>query len=69
VREAEAGEAPSSAFPPGVGSSQGGLAQLSEWLGVNASSSSRRGSPRREPRAQESNDLRVLVSNVGCKGR
>jgi len=42
---------------------------LSGWLGAKASSASRRRSPRRKPRAQESSDLRVRVSNVGCRDR
>jgi hypothetical protein len=65
----EAGEAPSSADPPGVGLPQGGLTPRSGWHGANALGSLRRRSSRRELRARESGDIRVLVSSVGCRGR
>jgi hypothetical protein len=65
----EAGEATSNADPPGVGLPQGGLTPRSGWLRGSRSGSSRRRSSRRKLRARESSDFRVLVSNVGCRGR
>lgn len=58
----EAGEAPSSAAPPGVGLLRGGPAPLSGWHRGSRSGTSRRRSLRRKLRAQESSDFRVLVS-------
>ena len=58
----EAGEAPSSAAPPGVGLLKGGPAPLSGWHRGSRSGTSRRRSSRRDLRAQESSDFRVLVS-------
>jgi len=65
----EAGDAPSSAALPGAGLPQGGPTPLSGWLGAHALGASRRWSPRRKLWARESSDFRVLVSNVGCRGR
>jgi hypothetical protein len=58
----EAGGAPSSAAPPGVGLPQGGLTPRSGWHGAHALGSSRRRTSRRKPRARESGEVRVLVS-------
>jgi len=65
----EAGEAPSSADPPGVGLPQGGLTPRSGWHGANALGSSRRRISQRKLQTRESVDMRVLGSSVGCRDR
>lgn len=58
---AEAGDAPSSAYPAGVGSPKGGVTPQGEIVDREVEASCLR-SAQRELRARKSNDSRVLVS-------